>query len=248
MEMGFFIEEVSKFLTYHPINNIVGGLCSTTQLAGPTYLFIDDKVIENGIAVLNFKGFEIATDISLGFRPYGITYTIAKGEGNRIITIDEGKEFYVIAKNFLKDIPKPRIEYLWYAPIYILDEEESYLATLRTFKHIDSDGVEFFGPVTKGQQFKLSFAVPEDILAEDRRVAKKLKPQIPYPELTFNISCVARQYVLEDKRDQEIGIYTNIFNSHLFGFFSFGEVGADYKFNRLKLFNQTSLLAILKEK
>ncbi|MRJ06408.1 MAG: hypothetical protein C6I01_02665 [Epsilonproteobacteria bacterium] len=246
--MGFFIEEVSSRLQYQPVNNIVGGLCSTTGVQKKTAIFVDNKIIEDGVAILSFHGFDVATGISLGFQPYGITYTIAKGEGVKIVSVDDGKEFYHIAKDFLKDIPNPDIRYLWYAPIYILDEDEGYLATLRTFKSIKEDGVEFYGPIKKGQKFKLSFAGPEEILNEDKRVATEIKPQVPYPELTFNVSCVARQYVLEDKQHKEIDIYTNIFNTHLFGFFSFGEVGPDSKYNRLKLFNETSLVAILREK
>ena len=59
---------------------------------------------------------------------------------------------------------------------------------------------------------------------------------------------MARQYVLEDKQEEEIKTYTNIFNAHLFGFFTAGEIAPNIKKDKLMFYNETSIPVILKEK
>jgi hypothetical protein len=77
---------------------------------------------------------------------------------------------------------------------------------------------------------------------------KKIKSIINYPEFAINFSCIARQYVLEDKQNQESEIYTSVLNCPLFGFFTFGEIGPDKYYKKLNLYNETSLLLAVKER
>jgi hypothetical protein len=67
------------------------------------------------------------------------------------------------------------------------------------------------------------------------------------PEIAFNFSCIARQYVLEDKQKEESQIYMDLFRTNLFGFFTFGEIGSDKLNKKLRFFNETSLVVIMKE-
>lgn len=246
-EVGFLLDQLSAQITYSPIDNIIGGLCSTTN-HHPTTIYAKKAIIRRGFALLSFWNCQVETGISLGFKPYGITYEVAKGEKNIIYQVDDSRPFSPLIKRFFRGIENPTVEYLWYAPIYLLDEEKDYLATLRTFKELHEDGIEFFGPVKKGDKFKLSFATPQDLLREDERIAWEVKKRIRRPEMVFNVSCIARQYVLEDRRQEEVEIYTNVFNTYLFGFFSFGEIGPDIYRRRLKLFNETSLIVAIREK
>jgi hypothetical protein len=246
-DVGILLEKLSDRLTYYPINNIIGGLCSTVDKK-PTTIYCNGKIIHHGLAILSFRDCLIETGISLGFKPYGITYTVSKGEGNVIHEVDDNRPFSPLIRRFFRGMKDNDIRYLWYAPIYLLDEEQEYLATLRTFKEIREEGVEFYGPVKKGNKFKLSFATPQDLLEEDERVAWEVKKRIQRPELVFNVSCIARQYVLEEHRQREVEIYTNVFNTYLSGFFSFGEIGPDIYRRRLKLFNETSLIAAIRER
>ncbi len=247
---GFFIEELSKKLNYSPVNNIIGGISSGYRQHEETltYQFVEDKVIKNGFFILSFENVEFSIGIALGFKPYGITYKIEKADGYKIYTIDDGKNFSYVAQNFLKDIENPDIRYLWYCPIYILDDNEGYVATLRTFANVNKDYVELYAPVKNGQHFKLSFATSNELLRENEKIAYEVKEKLFYPEFIFDFSCMARQYVLEEKQKKEIEIYTSILNAHLFGFFTYGEIGPDKQFKRLKLYNETSLLLAMKEK
>lgn len=85
------------------------------------------------------------------------------------------------------------------------------------------------------------------LLKEDEKTALKLKEKIS-PEIIFNFSCVAREYILDDKKLKENEIYSQILNAPLFGFFTYGEIGPDYSFQTSKLYNQSSLIVAIKEK
>jgi hypothetical protein len=79
-------------------------------------------------------------------------------------------------------------------------------------------------------------------------VALNLREKIEYVELAFNFSCVAREYVLGKYQEEEPKIYSQILNAPLFGFFTYGEIGPNFDFSSLRLYNQSSLVVALKEK
>jgi len=249
IKMGDFIEKLSLKLNYQPVNNIIGGISSgiINDNEAIVYQYIDNKIIKNGFVILSFENVSYEIGISLGFKPYGITYEVKKADNYKIYSVDDGKKFSDVIRNFMKKIDNKDIRYLWYTPIYLLDETDGYVATIRTIKDVKEEYVEFFGPVKRHQKFKFSFGDAEILLEEDKRNALDLKEKMPYPELIFNFSCIARQYVLEDKQREEIELYTSILNAHLFGFFTFGEIGPDKNFKKLKLYNETSLLLALEE-
>ncbi|WP_297890123.1 FIST N-terminal domain-containing protein [Sulfurihydrogenibium sp.] len=248
-KFGFFVENLSKLLNYTPTKNIVGGLSSGYKKDGEilTYIFTPDKVIKNGFVVLSFDSVEFEIGISLGFKPYGITYEVKNAQGYKVFTVDDNKNFSYIIQSILKGIENPSIEYLWYCPIVILDDTEGYVATVRTPKELGKDYVEFFGPVKTGQKFKFSFGEKDELLFEDRESTLKVKSSIKHPDILFNFSCIARQYVLEEEGIKENQIYINTLNANLFGFFTFGEIGPDKFYKSLKFYNETSLLLAMRE-
>jgi hypothetical protein len=137
---------------------------------------------------------------------------------------------------------------LWYSPILLISHK-GYVDVIRTFKDIkEHEYVEFFAKINIGDKIKLSFATAEMLLEEDKKVAKKLKDKMAHPDVVFNFSCVAREYVLNSRQKDEVLIYSQVFNAPLFGFFTYGEIGPDKELTTSKVYNQTSLVAILKEK
>jgi hypothetical protein len=246
---GNFLKIVSEALDKRQVANIVGGISSGFNKNGEilTYQFADGKIIKNGLLVVSFENVKAAIEVSLGFKPYGAIYKIEKSDGYNIYSIDDGESFVQIAKHLLNGIEYPEIRYLWYAPLYMISETDGQVATLRTIAAIEDDCVRLYGPVKKGEHFKLSFATPEDLLEEDVNAAIRMKNRIDNPELAFNFSCVARQYALEEKQAEEPMLYFELLNTHVFGFFTYGEIGSDKKFENLKLYNETSLLVAMRE-
>jgi hypothetical protein len=250
-KINSFIEKISKNINYFPINNIAGGVASGIEIKPNKWilnLFTENKILNEGLIILSFENIKAEIGVSLGFKPYGITYKITKAENNKIYEVDDGKNFAYIVNKLFENIENPDIKYLWYTPIYILNAEDSYISSTRTIKNITDEYVEFFANVEQGKFFKISFATYKELLKEDEKIAKKMIKNIDSPDLCINFSCVARQYVLEDKQTEENKIYTKIFNTHLFGFFTFGEIGPDIKRKKLVFYNETSLPVIMKEK
>jgi len=248
-EISNFIIKLSKKLNYSPINNIIGGISSAKlDEELKTYQYIDDKIITNGFVILTFENVDFAAGVSFGFDAYGIRYKISKANGNKLYNIDDGKSASYMTLKLLEKIKTDDVRYLWYAPFAILSEERGYVKHYRTLKNIQDNYIELFGPVEEEEYFKLSFALDEDLVNEDKKTARKLIHKIHNPELAFNFSCIARQYVLDENSSEEAKAYKEIFNTNLFGFFTFGEIGIDTKNKHLTFHNETSLVAILKER
>ena len=248
-KFALFLDKLSERINYSPMNNIIGGISSGYDKGDEilTYQFIKNLTIKHGFVVLSLKNVAFSIDISLGFIPYGITYTIKRAENREIYEVDDHKPIKKIIQDLLNGIENPDIRYLWYVPIYILDDKEGYVATVRTPAKLKEESVEFYGPVKEGDKFKLSFATPDNLIKEDALCAKRVKEKLKHVELALNFSCIARQYVLEDKQEEELKVYASVLNSHLFGFFTFGEIGPDREFKKLKLYNETSLLVGVRE-
>jgi len=248
-KIGHYLNSISNYLNYKPINNIIGGISSGKKIDNElrTWQFTNNKIIKNGLIIISFKNMKANIGISLGFKPYGITYKITKAKGTKIYEVDYETKFSTIVKRLLKGIKNFDEKYLWYIPLNILDEKDGYVATLRTIKKIKDDYVELFGDIKNGQKFKLSFATEDDLLEEDKKIALKTKKEIKEFDAIFNFSCMARQYILYNKQKEEIEIYYKTFKAPLFGFFTFGEIGPDKMHKKLKLYNETSILLAMKE-
>ncbi|HFU75959.1 MAG TPA: hypothetical protein ENK66_06905 [Arcobacter sp.] len=248
--IGTFIEDVSNSLEYAPIDNIVGGVSSgvSNENGLDTFQFIDKKVIKNGLFILSFENFDATIDVSLGFKPYGITYEVKKAHGAKLYTVDDGKNFPYMMEKLFDGLAEKDVHYLWYTPLGFIDSKDSYMTTLRTVKDITDEYVEFFAPINKGDHFKLTFATPQELIKKDKEIASHLAFKLDSIDIAFNFSCIARQYVLEDKQKDELTAYNEAFNSPLFGFFTFGEIGPDKMYQKLKFYNETSLAVVMQEK
>lgn len=249
-KIGSFLEALSERLEYAPLTNIIGGLSTADEKRHDlrTAQFVKEYIIRNGFVILSFEQVLSTLEISLGFRPYGITYEISRVEGGRVYSVDYGRSFSRVMQKLLEGIEKPKERYLWYTPVYILDEDDGATATLRTPVHIGVDHVEFFAPLHTGQRIKLAFATWRELLEADRATAKRVLAKMDAIEIIFDFSCVARQYVMEAHQADGNATYTRLLRAPLFGFFTFGEIGPDRQRRKLKLYNGTSLVVGLRER
>lgn len=186
--------------------------------------------------------------VSLGFKPVGVSYTVSEASENRVSAIDDNRSLVYTINKLTRNIPDFEMRHLWYCPIVLLDENDGYVSVVRTFKEMHKDSVEFFGPIKVGSRFKLSYAEPSNLLEADVKSAEKILHSMPQCDLAFNFSCIARQYALEERQHEEAMVYSTLLNAPLFGFFTFGEIGPDKKQTGLKFYNETSLLAGIKER
>jgi len=243
-----YLNDISDWLDYNPINNITGGISSGIEIDNElrTWQFTNNKIIKNGLIIISFKNVKTKIGISFGFKPYGITYKVTKANNSKIYEVDGGINFSNIAKKLLKGVGV-KAEYLWYIPLSLLRKSDNKIVNVRTIKEIKKNYVELFGNIKNGQKFKLSFATKEDLFEEDKKTAIKVKKQIKEADAIFNFSCIAREYILDNKQKEKTKMYYEIFKAPLFGFFTFGEIGPDRMYKKLKLYNETSLLLAMKE-
>jgi len=247
-QMAFFVNRLSQ--ENIPTQKILGGLSSGVSQGGETYTyqFYRGKIIRDGFVIVTFHQVQMASSVALGFDPVGTQYTITKAEGYRLFEVDGGHPFSATVRRLVEHIDEIHPEHLWYTPVVILEEGKGQeLLTLRAFRTMSEEWVEFFGPVREGQRIKLSYGEAEDLLAADRRSAAKLKKELPEPELLINFSCTARQYVLEEHQEMENLLYLEKMDAPLFGFFTFGEIGHDPQKRSLQFYNETSLVIGLRE-
>jgi hypothetical protein len=222
----------------------IGGVASGEK---ETYVYYADEIIKHEIVVLEFENVDYELGISLGYQPIGPTYKVQVAKDNKLYVINY-EDASLLAKKLLKDLNND-IKNLWFSPVLVVSDKTGYVEVVRTFKNMkDGEYVEFFGNLESSELIKLSFATEQMLLKSDEETAKKIKKKMPFIDLAFNFSCVARQYILGTRQQEESLIYSRIFNAPLFGFFTFGEIGPNADGTSTKLYNQSSLVVALKEK
>ena len=222
---------------------LIGGVCSGDE----AYIYFNDTIEKENPVILEFENVEYEFGISLGYRPIGPTYKVNLAKENRVYVVDF-EDTSILAKKLLKNT-NGDIKNLWYSPLLVISDKNGMVDVVRTFKDIkDNLYVEFFGQIQPNSKIKLSFATNNMLLEEDEKTAKKIKEKLTNPEVVFNFSCVAREYILGSKKEEESKIYSKILNAPVFGFFTYGEIGPDNEFKTSKLYNQSSLVVAMKEK
>lgn len=247
-----FLEKLSAELEKRkiPADRICGAINSTFTKNGRRdtgYLFSGHNFIEDGVAILSLKNVLSAVSISTGTFKRGPIYTITSGKDFKIYELD-GKPAARLPKRLLQNLSERKLEYLWYTPLVIIDDRGNSHA-VRTFKRFTDEYIEVWAPIKEGQRVKLAFVVPEDILKDTERTARKLKNAIKTADLCLDFSCTARQYTLGNRANEEIRTYGRVINAPLFGFFTNGEVASNVNSIRknLEMHNQTSTAVVLRE-
>ena len=221
---------------------LIGGVCSGEK----AYIYYDSKIEKEKPVILEFENVDYEFGISLGYRPIGPTYKVNLVKENQVYVIDF-EDASILAKKLLKNT-NGDIRNLWYSPLLVISDKNGLVDVVRTFKNIKENlYVELFGFIEQNSSIKLSFATNDMLLEEDIKTANNIKEKIQ-PEIVFNFSCVAREYILGEKKEKEPELYSKILNAPVFGFFTYGEIGPDNEFKTAKLYNQSSLVVAIKEK
>jgi len=248
--IGFFIEDLSERLSFG--GNLIGGVASGPLIGNEkavTHIYTSSGIIDDGFAILRLKGVEYSFGIAFGYTVMGPIYTITRAEKNKILEVNQ-KKVRPLIERLSKGLEGVDVKNFWYIPIVILDgKDEGLVSILRSFKGFPDDKsyIEFWGPIREGWKFRFSFAMKENLLRASIEEALKVQKTLGRIELGLNFSCVGRQYIMEDLHGEEAKNYAAIFNAPLFGFFTFGEIGPDRYYKKLKYYNQTSVVVGMSE-
>jgi len=241
---------------------LYGGVASSDAEDFRTYLSHNGKIIKDGFLILNLYNIYSFNTVSMGFIPIGTTYTVTKAKDNKIYSLDDMPVSYFL-NNILNNTgvsiedldPVNTSQIMWEFPFLFIDEEGhiSHLLVPMMYDPVDG-GYAFYGEVVQGSKVKLSTGDSEDILIDVKLRAGEFKNiclKRGYPDLIFNITCTARNFVLlsdkKEKEEQKI-YHQHLKKSPITGFLTFGEIGPDRMGKPGKFYNETSILIGLVEK
>jgi hypothetical protein len=228
---------------------IVGGGSARRDLGTvtPTDQFCDERVVQDGVAVLLFSGdvsFSVA--VGTGFRAIGPPGTVTQAELGRIDEVD-GRPAADFLAPYL-DVTGPAS---FGNPLSVVEQgtDRSYLRAIVRSDPV-SGSVEVFGSVPVGASVQLTTANTDDILAGTRDALARATANFPAgsrPEAALMFSCMARKSLLGSRTKVEAELARAEYGSSvpLVGLYCAGEVGPIRGDATSRFLNETFVTVLL---
>lgn len=231
---------------------IFGGMAGDDATMVATYAFTNGQSSDNGLAtlVIDTDKVEVSGLAICGWEPLGATNVITKAEGNVIYTINDKpavdifKDFFGEYHSVNEDDGTLAIASAQY-PIQIKRGEGSVLRAPLTVNEEDGSLI-MAGPIKKGEEFRFSIAPGFEIIEKTIDGFKDFHKSTKGADALILFSCMARHLSLGPLVEQEIEGISEIWNTPLVGFFTYGEIGLNIS-GRAEYYNETCSLVALKE-
>lgn len=247
-------------LTQGIIDNLPKGVTVTGGLAGDqdkfqeTIVLLNDDAHKNNVACVAFysDNLKIGYGSMGGWTSFGIDRLVTKSKDNILYELD-GKPALDLYKKYLgKQADGLPATGLLFPLSIILETNKNHL--VRTILGIDNDkgSMTFAGNITQGSYVRLMKANFEQ-LVQGAYEAAKISANIlgdTSAELAILISCVGRKLILKQRIEEETEIVKEKFgqNTHLTGFYSYGEICPfDMNNKKAELHNQTMTITVFAE-
>lgn len=228
---------------------IVGGGSARGELGTtvPTYQFCNDRVADDGVAILLFSG-QVALSVAVGtgWKTLGARGTVTAARGGQLDRIDDRP-----ASDFLKpylDVTGPAA---FGNPLAVIeaDTDRSYLRAI-----VGSDPaagtIRVHGGVPVGSTVQLTTAGTDEILAGTREAVARAKADFPagsQPEAALIFSCMVRKYLLGTRTKVEAEMARAEFGPGvpLAGLYCAGEIGPVTDGATSQFLNETFVTVLL---
>ncbi len=228
---------------------VVGGLASQREPieSAGARVFLDREVLANGCLVLVLRGIEMEVEVVRGWDPASPIFTVTEAEGNVLRSIDGEPATEWFRRFFTVDgtlAPMPESAHRF--PLIIEGPAPERGHVYRSMKGFDDPpgAVTFWGDLKAGDRVRLGIGNDTSLL----RTAARLPPGEP-PEAALLFSCVGREAVLGELADREVATISKALGrTALSGFFTFGEIGPAATGHGPAFYNQTAILALLRER
>jgi hypothetical protein len=227
---------------------IVGGGSSRRDLGRtPTYQFCNDRVAQDGVAMLMFSGpIAYAATIGTGWRTVGATGTVTRSIHGVVHEID-GRPAVEFLARYL-DVTGPAS---YGNPLAVVEvgSDESYLRAI-----LGSDPVVgsliLYGSVPVGATVQLTTANTEDILAGTKDALARARSEFPVgsrPEAVLMFSCSVRRFLLGSRTKVEAELSRAEFGSSMpmAGMYCSGEIGPVRGAATSRFLNETFVTLLL---
>jgi hypothetical protein len=228
---------------------VVGGGSSRRDIRvrTPTYQFCNERVAEDGVAVLLFSGqVAYAAAIGTGWRTVGTSGTVTRS-ANGVVNEIDGRPALEFLARYL-DVTGPAS---YGNPLAVVEagSEEPYLRAI-----VGSDpvagSVSLYGSVPVGATVQLTTANTEDILAGTKDALARATAQFPagsHPEAALMFSCSVRRFLLGSKTKVEAELARAEFGSAmpLAGMYCNGEIAPIRGAATSRFLNETFVTLLL---
>jgi hypothetical protein len=197
--------------------------------ATPMLQFCDDRMAEDGIAVLLFSGrLAVSVAVGTGWWTLGTKGTLTSALDDRLIRIDDRPAIEFLTRYL--DLDTTGSPALGFNPLEIIeaDTRHSYLRFIRGFDPA-TGVVQVFGGVPVGATVQLTTAGTDSVIAAARDALARARAGFPdgsRPEAALLVSCVTRKLLLGSRTKVEAEMAREVFGSSipLAGFYSGGEI------------------------
>ncbi|HUF78382.1 MAG TPA: FIST N-terminal domain-containing protein [Thermoanaerobaculia bacterium] len=232
-----------------PALPVVGGLASQVEPieeAGAR-VFVGEEVLDSACLLAAFHGIEMAVEVVRGWDPASPIFTVTGARDDVLYSIDGEPAASWYRRFFTVDgelAPMPESAHRF--PLIIEGPRPERRDLYRSMKTFDDPpgAVTFWGDLEPGDQVRLGMGNDASLL----RTAGRLQAALA-PEAAVLYSCVGREVVLGALAAREAStIQSALPGASLGGFFTFGEIGPAAGGGGLAFYNQTAVLALLRER
>ncbi len=225
-----------------------GGLSGDDAHFKETIVFSEASAESNGavLLVLDKSVYDVNGIATSGWVSIGADKIITSSEGNIVYTIDHEPALDVY-KQYLdvrdEDLPQIGIEY----PLLIRKKDPDFV--LRAVLNVDREkkALIFAGTVPEGAVVTFSSSPGFEIIEHTKKKVNEFYEFSSRSDLLILFSCMARHSALGPAISEEIDEAWTKWNKPLIGFFTYGEIGNNYK-NSCDFYNQTFTLVSIKQK
>lgn len=226
---------------------IFGGLAGDDSAFKETFVFDNQRLLNNGISVIAFDDSKVLiTGIaSSGWVGIGSDKMITEAKGNIVYTIDHKNALDVYLESLSineNDLPEIGVEY----PLLIKRNGKEILRAVVGVNKEDRSLI-FAGTVPKGSLVTFSTSPGFEVVEHTKTEIRKFHDLNPDFDLLILFSCMARHLALGPVISEEIETAFRRWGKPVSGYFCYGEIGTNIN-QQCDFYNETFTLAGLKER
>lgn len=232
---------------------VTGGLAGDGARFEHTLVVVDDRAVEDRIAVVGLYGSHLKVGYGSlgGWDPFGPQRRITKSNGNVLFELD-GQPALALYKKYLGEHAAglPATGLLFPLSLQTPDGKHELTRTILNVNEKDQS-LTFAGDIPEGHVARLMKA-NFDRLVDGAHGAAEMSAttlQGGHPQLALLISCVGRKLVLKQRTEDELEAVREVLGPDpvMTGFYSYGEVCPSAPGANCELHNQTMTITTIEE-
>ena len=232
---------------------VSGGLAGDGTNFEKTLVGLNEDVREGNIVAVEFYGekINISTACNGGWKPFGPFRKITKAMDNVLYEID-GLPALELYKEYLGERASelPGSALLFPLSICYSGNDSEIVRTILAINE-ENSSMTFAGNMPVGSTIRLMMANKDDLIeaAGKTATASILQPPNETSMFALLVSCVGRRLALGNRTEEELEAVKEKLGEAavMGGFYSYGEISADFQGKECHLHNQTMAITVITE-